>query len=50
MEQRDDGFFLFFFLLMMCARRIVAFLVPVHFMFIQKILIEGFVLKKNVSS
>ena len=39
-----------FLLLNMCAPRIMALLVPVHFMFIQEIVIEGFVLKKNVSS
>ena len=49
MEQPDDGF-LIFFLLNMCAPRIMAFLVPVHFLFIQEFLIEGFVLKNNVST
>ena len=49
MEQPDDGF-LIFFLLNMCAPRIMTLLVPVHFLFIQEILIEGFVLEKNVSS
>ena len=49
MEQPDDVFFIFF-LLNMCAPRIMALLVPVHFLFIQEILIEGFVLEKNVSS
>ena len=49
MEQADDGF-LIFYLLNMCAARIIALLVPVHFLFIQEILKEGFVLKKNVSS
>ena len=46
MEEPDDGF-LKFFLLNMCAPRIMALLVPVHFMFMQEILMEGFVLKKN---
>ena len=32
----------------MCAPRIMALLVPVHFMFNQEILIDGFVLKKNL--
>ena len=49
MEQPDDGF-LIFFLLNMCVPRIMALSVPVHFLFIQEILIEGFVLEKNVSS
>ena len=49
MKQPDDRF-LKFFLLNMWAPRIMAFLVPAHFMFIQEILIEGFVLKKNFSS
>ena len=49
MEQPDYRF-LKFFLLNMCAPRIMAFLVPADFMFIQEILIEGFVLKKNFSS
>ena len=49
MEQPDDGF-LKYFLLNMCAPRIMALLVPVHFIFIQEILIEGFVLKNNFSS
>ena len=49
MEQPDDGF-LNLFLLNMCAARIIAFIVPVHFIFIQEILIEGFVLKKNFRS
>ena len=48
-EQPDNGFFNFF-LLNMCTPRIMALLVPVNFMFTQEILIEGFVLKKNVSS
>ena len=39
-----------FFLVNMCAPRIMALLVPVHFMFNQEILIDGFVLKKNFSS
>ena len=46
MEEPDDGF-LKFFLLNMCAPRIMALLVPVHFMFMQEILMVGFVLKKN---
>ena len=47
MEEPDDGFLNFFFsLLNMCASRIMALLVPVHFMFMQEILMEGFVLKK----
>ena len=46
MEQPDDGF-LSFFWLNMCAPRIMSFLVPAHFMFIQEILIEGFILKKE---
>ena len=49
MEQADDGF-LKVFLLNMCAPRIMVLLVPVYFMFIQEILIEGFVSKKNFSS
>ena len=49
MEQPDDGF-LKVFLLNMCAPRIMVLLVPVYFMFIQEILIEGFVSKKNFSS
>ena len=49
MEQPDDGF-LKLFLLNMCTPRIRALLVPAHFMFIQEILIKGFVLKKNFSS
>ena len=49
MEQPDDGF-LNLFLLNMCAARIKAFTVPVHFIFIQEILMEGFVLKKNFRS
>ena len=36
-----------FFLLNMCAPRTTALLVPAHFMFIQEILIDGFVLKKE---
>ena len=42
--------FRIFFLLDMCARRIKTFFVPVHFLFIQEILKESFVLKKSVSS
>ena len=49
MEQPDDGS-LNFFLLNKCASRIMALMVPVHFLFIQEILIEVFVLKKNFSS
>ena len=49
MEQADDGF-LKVFLLNMCASRIMVLLAPVYFMFIQEILIEGFVSKKNFSS
>ena len=49
MEKTDDGF-LNIFLLNVCAPRIMALLIPVHFMFTQQILIEGFVLKKNFSS
>ena len=48
-EQPDDGF-LNFFLLIKCASRIMVLLVPVNFMFIQEILVEGFVLKKNFSN
>ena len=43
MEEPDDDF-LNFFLLNMCAPKIMALLVPVHFMW--KILTEGFVLRK----
>ena len=50
MEQPDDGFLNSFFLLNMFAPRIMALLVPAHFMFIQEILIEGFILKKNFIS
>ena len=39
-----------FFLLNICAPKIMAFLVPVHFMFIREILAGGFALKKNFSS
>ena len=46
MEQPDDGL-LSFFWLNMCAPRIMSLLVPAHFMFIQEILIEGFILKKE---
>ena len=49
MEEPDDDF-LKFFLLNMRAPKIMALLVPVHFMFIREILAEGFVLKKNFSS
>ena len=49
MEQPDDGL-LSFFWLNMCAPRIMSLLVPAHFMFIQEILIEGFILKKNFIS
>ena len=49
MEQPDDGF-LKFFLLNMCALRIMDLLVPAHFMFIQEILTDGFILKTNFSS
>ena len=48
-EEPDHNFFDFF-LLSMSAPRIMALLVPVHFLFIQEILLEGFVFKKNVSS
>lgn len=50
MEQPDDVFLFYFFLLNICAARIMALLVPVNFLFMQEILIEGFVLKKNVRS
>ena len=46
MEQPDDSF-LKFFLLNMCSPRTTALLVPAHFMFIQEILIDGFVSKKE---
>ena len=46
MEQPDDNF-LKFFLLNMCSPRTTALLVPAYFMFIQEILIDGFVLKKE---
>ena len=46
MEQTDDGFFNFF-LLNMCAPRTMVLLLPAHFMFMQEILIEGFVIKKE---
>ena len=49
MEEPGDDF-LKFFLLNMCAPNIMTLLVPVYFMFIQEILAEGFVLKKNFSS
>ena len=49
MEEPDHGFSNFF-LLDMCAPRIMTFFMPVHFLFIQEILKESFVLKKNVSS
>ena len=49
MEEPDNNF-LKFFLLNMRAPKIMALLVPVHFMFIREILAEGFVLKKNFSS
>ena len=46
MEKPDDDF-LKFFLLNMGAPKIMALLVPVHFMFKGEILTEGFVLKKE---
>ena len=46
MEQPDDSF-LKLFLSNICAPRIMSLLVPAHFMFIQEILIDGFVLKKE---
>ena len=46
MEQSDNDF-LKYFLLKMCAHGIIALLVPVHFIFIREILIEGFALKKK---
>ena len=49
MEEPDDNFLKFFFL-NMCAPKIMALLIPVHFMFIREIFAEGFVLKKNFSS
>ena len=49
MEEPDDDF-LKFSLLNMCAPKIMALLVPIHFMFIRELLTEGFVLKKNFSS
>ena len=49
MEEPDDDF-LKFFLLNMRAPKIMALLVPVHFMFIREIFAEDFVLKKNFSS
>ena len=49
MEQPDDGP-LICFLLNMCAPRFMTLLVPVTFLCIQEIVIEGFVLKNNVSS
>ena len=49
MEEPDDNF-LKFFLLNMRAPKIMALLVPVHFMFIREILADGFVLKNNFSS
>ena len=49
MEQPDDGP-LICFLLNMCAPKFMALLVPVTFLFIQEIMIQGIVLKNNVSS
>ena len=49
MEEPDDDFSNFF-LLNMRAPKIMALLVPVHFIFIREILAEGFLLKKNFSS
>ena len=62
MEEPDDDF-LKFSLLNMCAPKIMALLVPVHFMFIREILVgtrtfyvytrnsyRGFCFKKNFSS
>ena len=49
MEEPDDNF-LKFFLLDICAPKIMALLVLVHFMFIQEILAEDFLLKENSSS
>ena len=49
MEGPDDDL-LISFLLNMCAPKIMALLVPIHFMFIRELLTEGFVLKKNFSS
>ena len=48
-EEPDDDF-LKFILLNFFASLIVALLVPVHFMFMQKNLVEGFVSKKNFGS
>ena len=48
MEEPDDDFFRFI-LLNLLASLIIALLVPVHFMFIQKNFVEGFVSKKNFS-
>ena len=48
-KQPDDGF-LNLSLLNMCAARIMALMVPVHFIFIQEHLIEAFVFKKNFRS
>ena len=49
MEEPDDDF-LKFVLLNLFASLIMAFLVPVHFMFIQENLVKSFVSKKNFSS
>ena len=42
--------FLKLFLLNMCPPKIIALLVPVHFMFIREILAEGFALKNILGS
>ena len=49
MEGPYDSF-LKLFLLNMCPPKIIALLVPVHFMFIREILAEGFALENILSS
>ena len=50
LDEEPDDEFLNFFSLNMCAPKIMAFLAPVHFMFIPEVLTEGFCFKKNFSS
>ena len=51
MEQSDDDFLKFsFFFFNIGAPRIMALLVPVHFLYMREVLREGFVLTKIVGS
>ena len=50
MEKSDDDFLKFSFFFNISAPRIMALLVPVHFLYMREILREGFVLTKIVGS